>query len=142
MGWISVVRTYDFLLLLILFFLVFNYCCGTAFVFLRSSKLSANCSCFHDGQILNDLIQNESEPKKKLYDLKIQLIEEMGWNHVSTYEKQWMQVRFPPSLPPFWLWTHFYNGSIILGSVVVILIAGCVSSLFRWHLLTLQFSLK
>lgn len=52
-------------------------------------------------KILNDLIQNESEPKKKLYDLKIQLIEEMGWNHVSTYEKQWMQVRFPPSLPPF-----------------------------------------
>ncbi|AQK73356.1 Tripeptidyl-peptidase 2 [Zea mays] len=52
-------------------------------------------------KILNDLIQNESEPKKKLYDLKIQLIEEMGWNHVSTYEKQWMQVRFPPCLPPF-----------------------------------------
>ncbi|PUZ76946.1 hypothetical protein GQ55_1G331000 [Panicum hallii var. hallii] len=52
-------------------------------------------------KVLNDLIQNESEPKKKLYDLKIQLIEEMGWSHVSTYEKQWMQVRFPPTLPPF-----------------------------------------
>jgi hypothetical protein len=71
------------------------------FFSVRSSKLSANSSYFHDGQILNDLIQNESEPKKKLYDLKIQLIEEMGWSHVSTYEKQWMQVRFPPSLPPF-----------------------------------------
>ncbi|CAN6252649.1 unnamed protein product [Urochloa humidicola] len=52
-------------------------------------------------KVLSDLIQNESEPKKKLYDLKIQLIEEMGWGHVSTYEKQWMQVRFPPTLPPF-----------------------------------------
>jgi len=52
-------------------------------------------------KVLNDLIQNESEPKKKLYDLKIQLIEEIGWSHVSTYEKQWMQVRFPPTLPPF-----------------------------------------
>ncbi|WVZ74307.1 hypothetical protein U9M48_022508 [Paspalum notatum var. saurae] len=52
-------------------------------------------------KVLNDLIQNESEPKKKLYDLKIQLIEEMGWSHVLTYEKQWMQVRFPPTLPPF-----------------------------------------
>ncbi|XP_062222524.1 tripeptidyl-peptidase 2 [Phragmites australis] len=53
-------------------------------------------------KVLNDLIQAESEnPKKKLYDLKIQLVEEIGWTHVSTYEKQWMHVRFPPTLPPF-----------------------------------------
>jgi tripeptidyl-peptidase-2 len=53
-------------------------------------------------KVLNDLIQDESEKsKKKLYDLKIQLIEEIGWTHVSTYEKQWMHVRFPPTLPPF-----------------------------------------
>ncbi|KAL6634882.1 hypothetical protein ACP70R_027553 [Stipagrostis hirtigluma subsp. patula] len=53
-------------------------------------------------KVLNDMIQEESEkPKKKLYDLKIQLIEEIGWTHVSTYEKQWMHVRFPPTLPPF-----------------------------------------
>jgi len=92
----------DYLLLFDL--MLASYCCSTTFCFffpLRSSKLSANSNYFHDGQILNDLIQNESEPKKKLYDLKIQLIEEMGWSHVSTYEKQWMQVRFPPSLPPF-----------------------------------------
>ncbi|TVU28818.1 hypothetical protein EJB05_20353, partial [Eragrostis curvula] len=53
-------------------------------------------------KVLNDLIQDESEKsKKKLYDLRIQLVEEMGWAHVSTYEKQWMHVRFPPTLPPF-----------------------------------------
>jgi hypothetical protein len=94
--------TDDYLLVIVCLMLA-SYCCGTTFCFfsLRSSKVSTNSSCFHDGQVLNDLIQNESEPKKKLYDLKIQLIEEMGWTHVSTYEKQWMQVRFPPSLPPF-----------------------------------------
>uniref|UniRef100_A0A0E0CPF6 tripeptidyl-peptidase II n=1 Tax=Oryza meridionalis TaxID=40149 RepID=A0A0E0CPF6_9ORYZ len=53
-------------------------------------------------KVLNDMIQDDSEqPKKRLYDLKIQLIEEIGWVHVSAYEKQWMHVRFPPSLPPF-----------------------------------------
>ncbi|KAK3154839.1 hypothetical protein QOZ80_2BG0195730 [Eleusine coracana subsp. coracana] len=53
-------------------------------------------------KVLSDLIQDESEKsKKKLYDLKIQLVEEMGWTHISTYEKQWMHVRFPPTLPPF-----------------------------------------
>uniref|UniRef100_A0ACD5Z3T0 Uncharacterized protein n=1 Tax=Avena sativa TaxID=4498 RepID=A0ACD5Z3T0_AVESA len=53
-------------------------------------------------KVINDMIQEDSEqPKKKLYDLKLQLIEEIGWAHVSAYEKQWMHVRFPPSLPPF-----------------------------------------
>ncbi|XP_006647647.1 tripeptidyl-peptidase 2 [Oryza brachyantha] len=53
-------------------------------------------------KVLNDMIQDDSEQaKKKLYDLKIQLVEEIGWAHVSAYEKQWMHVRFPPSLPPF-----------------------------------------
>ncbi|KAF0915843.1 hypothetical protein E2562_039168 [Oryza meyeriana var. granulata] len=52
-------------------------------------------------KVLNDMIQDSEQPKKKLYDLKIQLIEEIGWTHVSTYEKQWVHVRFPPSLPPF-----------------------------------------
>ncbi|GJM86379.1 hypothetical protein PR202_ga02233 [Eleusine coracana subsp. coracana] len=58
--------------------------------------------CFGADQVLSDLIQDESEKsKKKFYDLKIQLVEEMGWTHISTYEKQWMHVRFPPTLPPF-----------------------------------------
>uniref|UniRef100_A0A0E0K3A0 tripeptidyl-peptidase II n=1 Tax=Oryza punctata TaxID=4537 RepID=A0A0E0K3A0_ORYPU len=53
-------------------------------------------------KVMNDMIQDDSEqPKKRLYDLKIQLIEEIGWVHVSAYEKQWMHVRFPASLPPF-----------------------------------------
>ncbi|CAM0944650.1 unnamed protein product [Alopecurus aequalis] len=53
-------------------------------------------------KVLNGMIQEDSEqPKKKLYDLKIQLVEEIGWAHVAAYEKRWMQVRFPPALPPF-----------------------------------------
>jgi hypothetical protein len=35
---------------------------------------------FHADQVLNDLIQDESEkPNKKLSYLKIELVEEMGW---------------------------------------------------------------
>lgn len=51
---------------------------------------------------LNDMIQDESEPpKKKLYDLRIELLDEIGWSHLVSYERQWMHVRFPPSLPLF-----------------------------------------
>ncbi|KAH0452237.1 hypothetical protein IEQ34_019536 [Dendrobium chrysotoxum] len=47
---------------------------------------------------LCDLIQDESEPpKKKFYDLKIELLEEIGWTHLVFYEKQWIHVRFPSS---------------------------------------------
>jgi hypothetical protein len=43
--------------------------------------------CFHADQVLNNLIQDETEKsKKKLSYLKIQLFEEMGWTHVSTFE--------------------------------------------------------
>lgn len=53
-------------------------------------------------KILNDMIQDESEPpKKKLYDLKIQMLEEIGWGHVASYQKLWMHVLFPPNLPLF-----------------------------------------
>ncbi|CAE6185616.1 unnamed protein product [Arabidopsis arenosa] len=53
-------------------------------------------------KVLDDLIQNESETaNKKLYELKLGLLEELGWSHLVTYEKQWMQVRFPTSLPLF-----------------------------------------
>ncbi|XP_030500340.2 tripeptidyl-peptidase 2 [Cannabis sativa] len=49
-----------------------------------------------------DLIQEDGEPpKKKLYDLKISLLEEIGWNHLVKYEKEWLNVRFPPNLPLF-----------------------------------------
>ncbi|KAK9178803.1 hypothetical protein WN943_027997 [Citrus x changshan-huyou] len=53
-------------------------------------------------KVLGDIIQDDSEPpKKKLYELKISLLEELGWSHLTTYEKLWMHVRFPPSLPLF-----------------------------------------
>ncbi|KAK7343691.1 hypothetical protein VNO77_12634 [Canavalia gladiata] len=53
-------------------------------------------------KVLNDIIQDEAEPaKKKLYELKLSLLEEIGWAHMVTYERQWMLVRFPPSLPLF-----------------------------------------
>lgn len=53
-------------------------------------------------KVLNDITQDEGDPpKKKLYELKLSLIEEIGWAHVASYEQQWMHVRFPPSLPLF-----------------------------------------
>ncbi|KAG9146521.1 hypothetical protein Leryth_023879 [Lithospermum erythrorhizon] len=53
-------------------------------------------------KVLNDMIQDDGEPpKKKLFELKLSLLSEIGWNHLVTYEKQWMYVRFPPALPLF-----------------------------------------
>ncbi|PRQ60108.1 putative tripeptidyl-peptidase II [Rosa chinensis] len=53
-------------------------------------------------KVLNDIIQENTEPpKKKLYEEKLSLLEEIGWQHLVTYERQWMHVRFPPSLPLF-----------------------------------------
>ncbi|GLT35948.1 hypothetical protein SLA2020_103570 [Shorea laevis] len=53
-------------------------------------------------KVLNDMIQDDSEPpKKKLYEMKLSLLDEIGWNHLATYERQWMLVRFPTSLPLF-----------------------------------------
>ncbi|KAB1210686.1 Tripeptidyl-peptidase 2 [Morella rubra] len=51
---------------------------------------------------LNDILQDNGEPpKKKLYELKLSLLDEIGWGHLATYERQWMYVRFPPNLPLF-----------------------------------------
>ncbi|CAA6655602.1 unnamed protein product [Spirodela intermedia] len=53
-------------------------------------------------KILNGMIDQQGEPaKRKLYDLKIELAAENGWAHVVAYERQWLHVRFPPSLPLF-----------------------------------------
>ncbi|THU55160.1 hypothetical protein C4D60_Mb11t03630 [Musa balbisiana] len=53
-------------------------------------------------KVLTNMIEGEAEPpKKKLYDLKIQLLDQIGWTHVAVYERQWMHVRFPASFPLF-----------------------------------------
>lgn len=53
-------------------------------------------------QVLYDIIQDDTETaKKKFYELKISLLDEIGWTHLATYERQWMLVRFPPTLPLF-----------------------------------------
>lgn len=53
-------------------------------------------------KVLSDIIQDNAEPaKKKFYELKLSLLDEIGWTHIATYERQWMHVRFPPSLPLF-----------------------------------------
>lgn len=53
-------------------------------------------------KVLNDMIQDDSSPpKKKFYELKLSLLDQIGWSHLVVYEKQWMQVRFPSSLPLF-----------------------------------------
>ncbi|XP_022736823.1 tripeptidyl-peptidase 2-like isoform X2 [Durio zibethinus] len=81
----------------------------TKWVDLKSSKygtLSVLCErrCGRLGtalKVLNDMIQDGEPPKKKLYELKLSLLDDIGWSHLSTYERQWMHVRFPPSLPLF-----------------------------------------
>ncbi|KAG4939664.1 hypothetical protein JHK86_045805 [Glycine max] len=53
-------------------------------------------------KVLCDIIQDDAEPaKKKFYELKLSLLDEIGWTHLAAYERQWMHVRFPPSLPLF-----------------------------------------
>ncbi|KAF8379520.1 hypothetical protein HHK36_028958 [Tetracentron sinense] len=53
-------------------------------------------------KVLNDMIQDDGDPpKKKLYDQKLSLLDEIGWGHVASYERQWMHVHFPKSLPLF-----------------------------------------
>ncbi|KAL2995551.1 hypothetical protein AAZX31_10G222000 [Glycine max] len=53
-------------------------------------------------KVLSDIIQDDAEPsKKKFYELKLSLLEEIGWTHFAANEREWMLVRFPPSLPPF-----------------------------------------
>ncbi|PON90851.1 Tripeptidyl peptidase [Trema orientale] len=53
-------------------------------------------------KVVNDLIQEDGEPpKKKLYDLKLSLLEEIGWYHLVKYEREWLNVRFPANLPLF-----------------------------------------
>ncbi|PIA53523.1 hypothetical protein AQUCO_00900248v1 [Aquilegia coerulea] len=53
-------------------------------------------------KVLVDMIQDDGEPpKRKLYDLKLSLLNEIGWSHLVSYEKRWMHVRFPSSLPLF-----------------------------------------
>ncbi|WVY96824.1 hypothetical protein V8G54_028975 [Vigna mungo] len=53
-------------------------------------------------KVLNDIIEDDAEPApKKFYELKLSLLEEIGWTHFCSYESEWMLVRFPPSLPLF-----------------------------------------
>ncbi|XP_009617650.1 tripeptidyl-peptidase 2 [Nicotiana tomentosiformis] len=53
-------------------------------------------------KVLIDIIQDDADPpKKKFYELKLSLFDQIGWSHLVVYEKQWMQVRFPSSLPLF-----------------------------------------
>nr|GMC93031.1 tripeptidyl-peptidase 2 isoform X2 [Ipomoea batatas] len=53
-------------------------------------------------KVLIDMIQEDGDPpKRKLYELKLSLLEQMGWGHLVAYEKEWMLVRFPSSLPLF-----------------------------------------
>ncbi|KAK1416389.1 hypothetical protein QVD17_32180 [Tagetes erecta] len=51
-------------------------------------------------KVVNGMIEEESG-KKKLYEERIWLLEQSGWGHLVAYEKQWMLVRFPPTLPLF-----------------------------------------
>ncbi|XP_031502252.1 tripeptidyl-peptidase 2 isoform X2 [Nymphaea colorata] len=53
-------------------------------------------------KILGDLLQDGAEPpNKKFYELKIDLLDDLGWAHIASYERRWMFVRFPPCMPLF-----------------------------------------
>ncbi|KAK1307536.1 hypothetical protein QJS10_CPA09g01678 [Acorus calamus] len=42
-------------------------------------------------KVLIDMIQDDSDaPKKKLYELKIELLDEIGWSHLASYERRWI----------------------------------------------------
>ncbi|KAF3774002.1 Tripeptidyl-peptidase 2 [Nymphaea thermarum] len=44
--------------------------------------------------ILGDLLQDGAEPpNKKFYELKIDLLDDLGWAHIASYERRWMFVR-------------------------------------------------
>ncbi|KAL0687850.1 hypothetical protein Bca4012_087527 [Brassica carinata] len=56
---------------------------------LREKRLSRPGTAL---KVLDEMIQNENETaSKKLYEMKLGLLEEIGWTHLVTYEKQWMQ---------------------------------------------------
>ncbi|KMZ75719.1 hypothetical protein ZOSMA_110G00250 [Zostera marina] len=67
------------------------------FIHERSNKRLGTALKILDNIILSD----SNSSKKKLYELKISLLNEMGWNHAAVYELQWLQIRFPSCLPPF-----------------------------------------
>ncbi|KAM0047332.1 putative tripeptidyl-peptidase II [Helianthus debilis subsp. tardiflorus] len=50
-------------------------------------------------KVVNGMIDDDA--KKKFYEDRISLLEQSGWEHLVVYEKLWMLVRFPPSLPLF-----------------------------------------
>ncbi|XP_051137979.1 tripeptidyl-peptidase 2 [Andrographis paniculata] len=53
-------------------------------------------------KVLTDMIQDDGQPpKKKFYELKLSLLERIGWRHLVAREKEWMNVRFPAKLPLF-----------------------------------------
>ncbi|KAI4384768.1 hypothetical protein MLD38_002876 [Melastoma candidum] len=53
-------------------------------------------------KVLNDMIQEDGDPpKRQLYELKLSLLADIGWDHSLSYEEEWMHVRFPAALPLF-----------------------------------------
>lgn len=53
-------------------------------------------------KVLSKILEDKSKPpQKKLYNLKLALIEEIGWNHLVSYEKDWMLTLFPSDYPLF-----------------------------------------
>ncbi|GLJ21474.1 hypothetical protein SUGI_0396320 [Cryptomeria japonica] len=53
-------------------------------------------------KVLSKILEDKSKPpQKKLFNLKLALIEEIGWSHLVSYEKDWMLVLFPSDYPLF-----------------------------------------
>eukprot|EP00252_Welwitschia_mirabilis_P023337 TRINITY_DN6570_c0_g1_i2.p1 TRINITY_DN6570_c0_g1~~TRINITY_DN6570_c0_g1_i2.p1 ORF type:complete len:443 (-),score=97.06 TRINITY_DN6570_c0_g1_i2:334-1662(-) len=53
-------------------------------------------------KVIDHLIQDDSKaPEKKLFDVRMSIIEETGWEYLASYERDWLLVRFPEKYPLF-----------------------------------------
>jgi tripeptidyl-peptidase-2 len=51
--------------------------------------------------LVNERLEGEDEPKRELFERRIALLEELGWEHWTEYDQRWVLVRFPVGDPIF-----------------------------------------
>ena len=59
-------------------------------------------ACWVSLQVLNKVIEDEPKaPEKRLFDLRIELLQELEWAMWAKQQQRWNVVRFPPSYTLF-----------------------------------------
>ena len=51
-------------------------------------------------KLVNDHLDS-SDKGQDMYELRLSLLEELGWDHWIQLEERWMLLRFPTEYPPF-----------------------------------------